>query len=59
MPDQSLVNGPAEAPASLTLPANSVTRVVLSKKFTGPLAYDVRNVMTGENSLLRIELNYR
>ncbi len=55
----SLVNGPAEAPASLTLPANSVTRVVLSKKFTGPLAYDVRNVMTGENSLLRIELNYR
>lgn len=54
-----LVNGPANAPASLTLAANSVTRVVLSKKVTGPLTYDVKNIMTGENSVLRIELEYR
>jgi hypothetical protein len=55
----SLVNGPAEAPASLNLPANTVTRVVINKKFTGPLSYDVRNVMTGENSVLRVELAYK
>ncbi len=55
----SLVNGPAEAPASLTLQANSVTRVMLPRKFTGPLVYDVSNVMTGENSVLRAEIAYR
>lgn len=55
----SLVNGPAEAPGSLNLPANTVTRVVINKKFTGPLSYDVRNVMTGENSVLRVELAYK
>jgi len=55
----SLVNGPAEAPSSITLPANSVTRVTLARKFTGPLVYDVSNVMTGENSVLRTEITYR
>jgi histidinol phosphatase-like PHP family hydrolase len=53
-----LVNGPAGAPASITLAANSVTRVVLSKKVTAPLIYDVSNVITGEKDVLRIELKY-
>ena len=53
-----LVNGIANAPAFVTLAANSVTRIVLSKKVTVPLVYDVRNVLTGENEILKIELKY-
>jgi len=53
-----LVNGPKDAPASITLAANAVTRVVLSKKFTGSLVYEVSNIMTGEKEVLRIELKY-
>lgn len=53
-----LVNGVAGAPASVTLAANAVTRVVLSKKITAPLVYNVRNVLTGEKEVLRIELKY-
>ena len=53
-----LINGPADAPASITLAANSVTRIVLDKKLTLPLAYDVKNVLTGENQVLRIQLQY-
>jgi predicted metal-dependent phosphoesterase TrpH len=52
------VNGPAGAPASITLGANSVTRVVLSKKFTSQLTYDVKNVMTGSETVLRAEIKY-
>jgi hypothetical protein len=51
-----LINGPAGAPATITLEANTVTRVVLSKKVTEPLVYDVKNVLTGEKSLLKVEL---
>jgi hypothetical protein len=51
-----LINGVQNAPANITLAANSVTRVVLSKKVTVPLAYDVKNVLTGENEVLKIEL---
>jgi hypothetical protein len=51
-----LINGPAGAPASITLAANTITRVVLSKKVTAPLVYDVKNVLTGEKSILKIEL---
>lgn len=51
-----LVNGSAGAPASITLSANAVTRVVLSKKVALPISYDVKNIMTGENEVLRIEL---
>ena len=51
-----LVNGPKGAPASITIPANSVARVVIAKTFTGKLEYDVRNIMTGATSLLRTEL---
>jgi 3',5'-nucleoside bisphosphate phosphatase len=53
-----LINGIENAPASITLAANSVTRVVLSKKITAPLVYDVKNVLTGEKEVLRIELKY-
>ena len=52
-----LINGVAGAPP-VTLAANSVTRIVLSKKVTAPLVYDVRNVITGENEVLKIELKY-
>jgi hypothetical protein len=54
-----LINGIANAPATVTLAANSVTRIVLSKKVIAPLVYDVRNVLTGENEVLKIELKYK
>ena len=53
-----LVNGILDAPPSVTLAANSVTRISLSKKVTAPLVYDVKNVLTGENEVLKIELKY-
>jgi len=53
-----LVNGIPEAPQSITLAANGITRVVVSKKVTSPLTYDVKNVLTGENEVLKIELKY-
>ncbi|MCU0409003.1 MAG: Sb-PDE family phosphodiesterase [Bacteroidales bacterium] len=53
-----LANGPKDAPETLTLQAGSVTRVALSKKVQAPLVYDVRNVMTGEEEVLKIELKY-
>lgn len=45
-----------DAPAELTLLANSVTRIALNKKVKAPLVYDVRNILTGEKEVLRIEL---
>jgi 3',5'-nucleoside bisphosphate phosphatase len=54
----NLINGPAGATPSITLKPNTVTRVVLSKKVTTPLIYDVSNVMTGENEVLKVELKY-
>ena len=51
-----LINGIANAPSSVTLAADSVTRIVLSKKVTAPLVYDVRNVLTGEKEVLKVEL---
>lgn len=53
-----LVNGKPESPASITLAANSANRIVLSKKATSPLVYDVRNVITGEEKVLRVELKF-
>jgi hypothetical protein len=53
-----LVNGIANAPSSVTLAANSVTRIVLSKRVLEPLVYDVRNILIGENEVLKIELKY-
>lgn len=53
-----LVDGAPGTPASITLNANSVTRVMLSKTNTSPLVYNVRNIITGENEVLKVELKY-
>jgi hypothetical protein len=53
-----LINGTKGAPSYLTLSANSATRIVLNKKVTAPLVYDVSNVLTGEKDVLRVELKY-
>jgi hypothetical protein len=53
-----LVNGMAGAPSSVILAANAVTRIVVSKKITAPLVYDVKNILTGEKEVLKIELKY-
>ncbi len=53
-----LENGTAPAPSFIALPANSVTRVTISKKAVSPLVYDVRNIMIGEDNVLRVEIKY-
>jgi hypothetical protein len=53
-----LVNGVPEAPESITLVANGITRVVVSKKVPSPLVYDVKNILIGEDEVLKIELKY-
>jgi len=53
-----LINGVANAPSSITLKANSVTRIVLSKKVTSSLTYEVRNVLVGEDEVLKVDLKY-
>jgi histidinol phosphatase-like PHP family hydrolase len=53
-----LVNGKPNTPASITLAANASTRVVISKKASSPLVYDVKNITTGENKVLRVELKF-
>ncbi len=52
-----LINGTKDAPATITLAANSVTGIALSKKVKSPLVYDVRNILTGEKDVLRVEIN--
>ncbi|MBP7732038.1 MAG: hypothetical protein KA114_10495 [Bacteroidales bacterium] len=54
----ALVNGPKGAPASITLGANSVTRVVIPKTFTGALVYDAKNIITGTNEVMKVEIKY-
>ncbi|HEX2964465.1 MAG TPA: Sb-PDE family phosphodiesterase [Syntrophorhabdaceae bacterium] len=51
-----LVDGPSKAPSSITLGANSATRIVLGKNVPMPLAYAVKNVLTGEKDVLQIQL---
>ena len=53
-----LVNGPKGAPSSIILGANSITRIELSKSFKAQLIYDVRNIMTGAATVLKVELKY-
>jgi hypothetical protein len=53
-----LINGIPEAPPTINLPANSITRVAISRKVTSPLTYDVKNIITGENEVLKAELKY-
>jgi histidinol phosphatase-like PHP family hydrolase len=54
-----LINGPQGAPSSITLNANSISKISLSKSFHAPLVYDVKNIMTGTTEILRIELKYQ
>jgi len=54
-----LVNGPKGAPLSITIEANSMARLIIPKTFKGNLTYDVSNIITGENSVLKTELIYR
>ena len=51
-----LINGPEGAPGSITLGANSVTRVVLNRNFNDPLVYDVKNIMTGSDTILKVKI---
>jgi len=51
-----LINGPKGAPASITVQANSMVRVVIPKTFQGKLTYDVKNFITGEKTVLKTEL---
>ena len=51
-----LINGPANAPLFINLSANSVTRIVIGKNANSPLVYDVRNILTGEKEVLKVEL---
>ncbi len=53
-----LINRISGAPSSITLAANATTRVVAGSKTLFPLVYDVRNIITGENEVLKIELKY-
>lgn len=54
----TLENGSPDAPASIILPARGITRVSISKKARSPLSYDVKNIITGENEVLRVEIRY-
>ena len=53
-----LVNGKQGTPSSLVFPSNSVTRVIVSNNSVSPLTYDVKNILTGEDETLRIELAF-
>lgn len=53
-----LENGKNGAPASMRLAPGSATRVVLSRKVASPLVYDVKNIITGEDKVLRVELRF-
>ena len=53
-----LVDGAAGIPATITLAANTITRVVVSKTNTAPLVYNVKNIITGENEVLEVEIKY-
>lgn len=54
-----LTDGAAGTPPTITLPANSITRVVVNKTNTAPLVYNVKNIITGENEVLKVELKYQ
>lgn len=53
-----LVKGVEGTPESVTLQPDSVTRIVISKNAKLPLVYEVDNVLTGENEVLKVELKY-
>jgi 3',5'-nucleoside bisphosphate phosphatase len=53
-----LINGIADTPQKITLTANSVTRIVVGREVTSPMLYDVKNVLIGEDEVLKVELKY-
>ncbi len=53
-----LVDGLPGTPASIILAANSATRVVVSKTINTPMVYNVRNIITGENEVLKVSLKF-
>jgi len=53
-----LVDGLPGTPETITLAANSSTRVVVSKTISAPLVYNVKNIITGENEVLKVTLNF-
>ena len=53
-----LVDGSAGGPGSLSLPANAITRVVVTKSSPANLTYNVRNVLTGEKEVLKVDITY-
>lgn len=53
-----LINGAKGAPGEIALAANSATRIVLGKKARSPLLYDVKNILIGENEVLKAEIKY-
>lgn len=53
-----LINGSKGSPEEITLSANAVTRVAVSKKLKSPISYDVKNILTGEKEVLRAELKF-
>jgi 3',5'-nucleoside bisphosphate phosphatase len=53
-----LINGKDDAPGEITLHANSVNTIEVSRKAKFPLVYDVKNVLTGEKEVLKVDINY-
>jgi hypothetical protein len=53
-----LENSTVDAPPFITLSANSVTRIEVGKKAASPLVYNVKNILTGEKGVLKVELKY-
>jgi histidinol phosphatase-like PHP family hydrolase len=52
-----LTDGPEGAPAKMTLPANSITRVRADRRYLKqPLTYNVSNIVTGSGTVLRTEI---
>lgn len=54
----TLSGGPAGAPASVKVPANGMAVVRAEKKFLlEPITYKVDNIVTGSNSVLRVDIS--
>jgi hypothetical protein len=54
-----LENGPEGVPGSINLKANSVTTVPINRNSCSPLIYDLKNVITGTDEVLRVKITVR
>jgi len=53
-----LSGGPEGAPATLTVPARGMVVVRADRKYLSqPLVYNVNNIVTGSNSVLKAEIS--